>query len=219
MPYSCIGLEDFGFEVSETGEISFDSTILTDQNEWKDDADEWMNFLQYEFDFLDARGRKRNIPKTHIKKSRKKISKPVAAEHRREGLGKRPCQDPAVETGSSGFLLSSLRLSRDSNDSATSSTRYGKIGPVDSEEMITVKGLSRNNMRRSFPANQPVLVMNMPSNSSTNVMITGLHKQRKSALKAAGVTLESASPSSSSRKPSRFKNFRLRHRYSRFENN
>ena len=209
MPSSCIGLEDFGFEVSETGEISFDSTIVTDENEWKDDVDEWMNFFQYEFDFMDERGRKRNIPKTYITKSLRKTSKPFDVEHRREGLGKRTSQNPAVKKKSSGFPFSRLRISRDSDDSATSSSRYGKIGPVDSEELITVKGLSRNNMRRSFPANQPVLVMNMSSRSSTSVMITGLHKQRKSALKAAGVTLDSNSTSSSSRKPAVFKSFRL----------
>jgi len=37
----CGGLEDFGFEVSESGNISFDTTIAMDENEWKDDVDEF----------------------------------------------------------------------------------------------------------------------------------------------------------------------------------
>lgn len=205
---ACGGLEDFGFEVSEAGKISFDSTILTDENEWKEDVDEWMDFFHYEFDFLDERGRKRNIPKTYLIKSSRKTLKPFEVEHRREGLGnKRTSQITAVKKESAGFPFSLLRSSRDSDDSATSSSRYGKTGPADSVEKITVKGLSRNNMRRSFPANQPMLIMNMSSRSSTKFMTTGLHKQRKSAT-AAGVTLTPNSSSTSSRKPV-FKSFRL----------
>jgi len=194
---ACGGLEDFGFEVSENGKIFF----VMDENEWKDDADEWMQFFHREFDFLDKRGRKRNIPTAYLIKSSRKISKSFEVAHHREGLGnKRPgtSQIPAVQKEFSGFAFISLRNSHDSNDSAGSSSRYGRIGPIDSEELITVKGLSRNNMRRSFPDNQPVPVMNTFNRSSKNVMSTGLLKQKKSVLKAAALTITSTSSRSSS---------------------
>jgi len=208
---ACVGLEDFGFEVSENGQISFDTTIVTDENEWKEDVDEWMHFFRHEWDFFDVRGRKRNIPTAYlIKSSRKKASKKSfeAASHHSEGLGKRSrtSQIPAAQKEFSGFPFFSWKKKTDSCDSsAGSSSRYGKVGPIDSEELITVKGLSRNNMQRTFPANQPVLVMNSFNRSSKNVMSTGLLKQKKSAFVAAVTISSDSSRSSSSQKKSVFR--------------
>jgi len=71
---ACGALEDFGFEVSESGIISFDTTIAMNESEWKDDVDEWVHFFHHEFEFLDERGRKRNIPTAYLIKSSRKTS-------------------------------------------------------------------------------------------------------------------------------------------------
>jgi len=54
--FNCVS--NFGFEVDNSGNITFDSSLL-DGDEWKEDVNEWSSYLKHDFDFFDTQGKKR----------------------------------------------------------------------------------------------------------------------------------------------------------------
>ena len=161
---------DFGFEVDDDGKITFDTTIITNENEWKDDVDEWMHFIWHEFDFFDQKhGRKHKgeIPKALLIKSSKQKSCFKTNHQRRQGL-----------------------------EQQEENTEH-----VYSDKCITIKGLSRKDIKRSYATDQPVLVMN-PLKNLNRIMTTGLRKQKKSPLLSFAVTISNSTTSSSEKNKS-----------------